>query len=135
MILFGTRLDGGAASPLDALLLLTLTYMAVAYPPYGVVAMGTLMTGGYVALFATSGVTTSAAFFIAVMVAFTLICTMASANSCAANDRQAPLITTQRTLAATDPPHRHPEPQDAARAPLPGGPRRRPGAPVGRLPG
>lgn len=103
VVLFGTWIDGGAASPLDALLFLTLTYMAVAYPPYGVVAMGTFMTGGYVVLFATPGVTTSAAFFIAVMIAFTLICTMASANSWAAHDRQVALIGTQRTLAATDP--------------------------------
>lgn len=103
VILFGTWLDGGAASPLDALLFLTLTYMAVAYPPYGVVAMGVVMTGGYVLLFGTRGLTTSAAFFIAVMVAFTLICTMASANSWAAQDRQVLLISTQRTLASTDP--------------------------------
>ena len=46
----GTRLDGGASSPLDALLFLTLTYMAVAYSPYGVVAMGSVMTGGYFVL-------------------------------------------------------------------------------------
>ncbi len=103
VVLFGTWIDGGAASPLDALLFLTLTYMAVAYPPYGVVAMGTFMTGGYVLLFATSDVTTSAVFFIAVMIAFTLICTMASANAWAAHDRQVELIGTQRALAATDP--------------------------------
>jgi diguanylate cyclase (GGDEF)-like protein len=103
VVLFGTWLDGGASSPLDALLFLTLTYMAVAYPPHGVVAMGAVMMGGYVALFGMSGLTTSAAFFVAVMGAFTLICTMASANSWAAHERQVQLISTQRTLAATDP--------------------------------
>ncbi|MGY2128478.1 diguanylate cyclase domain-containing protein [Blastococcus sp. SYSU DS0617] len=103
VILSATWIDGGAESPLDALLFLTLTYMAVAYPPYGVVAMGTLMTGGYVAFLGTSGISTNAAFFVSVMVAFTLICTMASANSWAAHDRQVELIGTQRTLAATDP--------------------------------
>ena len=103
VVLFGTWLDGGASSPLDALLFLTLTYMAVAYPPHGVVAMGAAMIGGYVALFGMSGLTTSAAFFVAVMGAFTLICTMASANSWAAHERQVQLISTQRTLAATDP--------------------------------
>jgi diguanylate cyclase (GGDEF)-like protein len=104
VILFGTWLDGGASSPLDALLFLTLTYMAAAYPPYGVVAMGTVMTAGYVLLLTgTTGVTTSGAFFVTVMGAFTLICTMASANSWAAHDRQVMLISTQRTLAATDP--------------------------------
>ncbi len=103
VVLFGTWLDGGASSPLDALLFLTLTYMAVAYPPYGVVAMGAAMMGGYVAVFGMSGLTTSAAFFVAVMGAFTLICTMASSNSWAAHERQVQLITTQRTLASTDP--------------------------------
>jgi diguanylate cyclase (GGDEF)-like protein len=37
------------------------------------------------------------------MCAFTLICTMASANSWAAYERQVMLISTSRTLAATDP--------------------------------
>jgi len=37
------------------------------------------------------------------MVAFTMICAMASANSWAAHDRQVMLIRTQETLAATDP--------------------------------
>jgi len=103
VILLVTWIDGGAESPLDALLFLTVTYMAAAYPPYGVVAMGSLMTGGYVALLGASGVSTNAAFFVAVMGAFTLICSMASANSWAAHDRQVQLISTQRTLAATDP--------------------------------
>lgn len=103
-ILLGTWLDGGASSPLDALLFLTLTYMAAAYPPYGVVAIGTVMTASYVLLLlGTTGVTTSGAFFVTVMGAFTLICSMASANSWAAHDRQVLLISTQRTLAATDP--------------------------------
>jgi diguanylate cyclase (GGDEF)-like protein len=103
VILFATWVDGGAASPLDAMLFLTLTYMAVAYPPHGVVAIGGIMTAGYVLLSGLSGMTTSAAFFIALMGAFTLICTMASANSWAAHERQVHLISTQRTLAATDP--------------------------------
>ena len=84
------------------LLFLTLTYMAVAYPPYGVVAMGTTMTGIYVLAFGLSDVTTSAAFFITVMLLFTLICAMASANFWAAQDRQTLLISTQKALAATD---------------------------------
>jgi diguanylate cyclase (GGDEF)-like protein len=103
VIIVATAMDGGAASPLDALLFLTLTYMAVTYPPFGVVAMGTAMTVSYVLAFGLSGLTTSAAFFITVMIAFTLICTMASANAWAAHERQSMLISTQRTLAATDP--------------------------------
>lgn len=103
VIVIATALDGGAASPLDAMLFLALTYMAVTYPPYGVVAMGTAMTVSYVLAFGLSGLTSSAAFFIVLLVAFTLICTMASANAWAAHERQALLISTQKALAATDP--------------------------------
>jgi diguanylate cyclase (GGDEF)-like protein len=103
LIITATAIDGGAASPLDALLFLTLTYMAVTYPPHGVVAMGGTMTISYVVMFGLTGLTTSAAFFIAVMMAFTLICTMASANAWAAHERQTVLISTQKALAATDP--------------------------------
>ena len=104
VVIIGTRLDGGSSSPLDALLFLTLTYMAVAYSPYGVVAMGTVMTVSYFFFVELpTGMTTSGLFFLSVMVAFTMICAMASANSWAAHDRQVLLIRTQETLAATDP--------------------------------
>jgi diguanylate cyclase (GGDEF)-like protein len=103
LIIIGTRLDGGTSSPLGALLFLTLTYMAMAYPPYGVVAMGSVMTLGYLLFVELPGLTTSGMFFLAVVVAFTLICAMASANSWAAHDRQMMLIRTQESLAATDP--------------------------------
>jgi diguanylate cyclase (GGDEF)-like protein len=94
LVILATRFDGGASSPLDALLFLTLTYMATTYPPYGVVAMGTVMTGGYLLFVELPGLTTSGLFFLAVMVAFTLICVY---------DRQLILIRTQEMLAATDP--------------------------------
>jgi diguanylate cyclase (GGDEF)-like protein len=103
LILIGTRLDGGPSSPIDAMLFLTLTYMAVAYSPYGVVAMGSLMTVGYLLFVELPGLTTSGLFFLAVMALFTLICAMVSANSWAAYDRQILLIRTQEALAATDP--------------------------------
>ena len=103
VVIIGTRLDGGASSPLDALLFLTLTYMAVAYSPYGVVAMGSAMTLSYLVFVELPGMTTSGLFFLAVMAAFTMICAMASANAWAAYDRQIMLIRTQETLAATDP--------------------------------
>jgi len=103
LVIIGTRLDGGASSPLDALLFLTLTYMAVAYSPYGVVAMGSVMTVSYLVFVELPGMTTSGLFFLAIMAAFTIICAMASANSWAAYDRQVMLIRTQETLAATDP--------------------------------
>ena len=46
LVIIGTRLDGGPSSPLDALLFLTLTFLAVAYSPYGVVAHGRAHDGG-----------------------------------------------------------------------------------------
>jgi diguanylate cyclase (GGDEF)-like protein len=77
--------------------------MAVAYSPYGVVAMGTLMTVSYLLFVELPGLTTSGLFFLAVMAFFTMICALASANSWAAYDRQVLLVRTQETLAATDP--------------------------------
>jgi hypothetical protein len=43
------RLDGGGGSPLSALMFLTLAFMAVAYPPLGVLAMGGVMTAVHLA--------------------------------------------------------------------------------------
>ena len=103
VIIVMTRLDGGPSSPLDGLLFITLTYMAIAYSPYGVVAMGAVMTGGYLVFVELPDVSTSGLFFISVMASITIICAMASANSWAAYDRQVELIRIQETLAATDP--------------------------------
>jgi diguanylate cyclase (GGDEF)-like protein len=103
LVIVGTRLDGGASSPLDALLFLTLTFLAVAYSPYGVVLMGSLMTAAYTFFVELPGLTTSGLFFLAIMGAFTMVCAMASANAWAAYDRQVLLIRTQETLASTDP--------------------------------
>jgi diguanylate cyclase (GGDEF)-like protein len=103
VVIIGTRLDGGSSSPLDGLLFLTLTYMAVAYSPYGVVAMGSVMTGSYFLFVELPDITTSGLFFLTLLSSITMICAMASANSWAAYDRQVMLIRTQETLAATDP--------------------------------
>jgi diguanylate cyclase (GGDEF)-like protein len=103
VVIIGTRLDGGSSSPLDGLLFVTLTYMAVAYSPYGVVAMGSVMTGSYFLFVELPDVTTSGLFFLTLLGSITMICAMASANSWAAYDRQVLLIRTQETLAATDP--------------------------------
>ena len=102
VVLVGTRLDGGPSSPLDALLFLTLTYMAAAYSPYGVLVMGSLMTGSYLLFVELPHMTTSGMFFLAVMGSFSMICAMASANSWAAYDRQVELIRVHEALAATD---------------------------------
>jgi diguanylate cyclase (GGDEF)-like protein len=77
--------------------------MALAYPPGGVVVMGTLMTGTYLLVIAPPHVTLSVLFISVVMGAFTMVCAMASANSWASYDRQVELIHTQRLLASTDP--------------------------------
>jgi diguanylate cyclase (GGDEF)-like protein len=103
LVIVGTRFDGGPSSPLDALLFLTLTFLAAAYSPYGVVVMGGLMTAAYLFLVELPGLTTSGLFFLAIMGAFTMVCAMASANSWASYDRQVLLIRTQETLASTDP--------------------------------
>ncbi len=103
LVIIGTRLDGGSSSPLDALLLLTLTFMAVAYSPYGVVAMGSFMTLSYLVFVELPGLDTSGMFFLAIMGAFTMVGALASANSWAAHDRQLQLMRTQETLASTDP--------------------------------
>ncbi|MGY2084344.1 diguanylate cyclase domain-containing protein [Blastococcus sp. SYSU DS0539] len=102
VVIAGTRLDGGVASPLDALLLFTLTFMAVAYPPAGVVAMGSLMTAGYLIFLELPDLTAPGLFFAAVLGIFTIVCAMASANSWAAYDRQVLLIRRQEMLASTD---------------------------------
>ncbi|NEK84666.1 GGDEF domain-containing protein [Blastococcus saxobsidens] len=103
VVIVATRLDGGSASPLDALLFLTLTFTAVAYSPQGVVAMGTVMTSGYLLFVELPGFTDTGAFFLTVMGVFTIVCAMASANSWASYDRQVLLIRTQEMLASTDP--------------------------------
>ena len=103
IVTVASRVDGGASSPLFSLMFLTLAYMAVAYPPCGVVAVGGIMTGSYLLLVALPHLTLAALFYAVVMASFTTICAMASANSWAAYDRQVLLIRTQETLASTDP--------------------------------
>ncbi len=97
------RLDGGAASPLTTLLFLTLAYMALAYPPAGVVITGLFMTADYLLVICPPHVTLSAAVTAVVMALFTAICALASANSWGAHDAQQLLLRTQEMLAATDP--------------------------------
>jgi diguanylate cyclase (GGDEF)-like protein len=102
LIAVAAERDGGADSPLITVLFLTLAYMAVAYPPYGVVAMGALMTGVYLLFVAMPDVSSSALFISVIMAAYTMMCAMASANSWAAYDKQVLLIRTHETLASTD---------------------------------
>ncbi|TFV51889.1 GGDEF domain-containing protein [Blastococcus sp. TF02A_35] len=103
VVIAATRMDGGASSPLDALLFLSLTYTAVAYTPQGVVATGGFTIVGYLLFVELPGFSTAGAFFLTILVVFTIISAMASANSWAAYDRQVLLIRTQEMLASTDP--------------------------------
>jgi diguanylate cyclase (GGDEF)-like protein len=98
------RIDnGGAISPLFCLLFITLAYMAVAYPPWGVAVTGGFMTACYLLIVVLPHISLTAWFFALIMAAFTMICAMASANSWTAYERQVLLIRTQEMLAATDP--------------------------------
>jgi diguanylate cyclase (GGDEF)-like protein len=103
LVTVAARVDGGAASPVFALLFLTLAFMAVAYPPAGVVLMGAVMTGAYLLCVIGGGLDSSAAFIAVVMAAYTVLCAMASANQWEAHDRQVLLLRTSEVLAATDP--------------------------------
>jgi diguanylate cyclase (GGDEF)-like protein len=103
VVIVGTRLDGGASSPMDALLLLALAHHAVAFPPLGVVLVGTVMTAGYLVFVELPGISTTGGFFLTVMGHFTVVCALASANFWAASERMMLLVRTQEMLAGTDP--------------------------------
>ncbi len=95
-------LDGGADSPLPVLFFLVLVFMAVAYPPAGVVLTGVLMTAAYTLLVA-GPMDASSVLVATVLGTVTLICTLTSANQWAAHDRQVLLLRTLEALATTDP--------------------------------
>ncbi|MGY1695352.1 MULTISPECIES: diguanylate cyclase domain-containing protein [unclassified Geodermatophilus] len=102
VITVAARLDGGADSPLSVLFFLNLAFMAVAYPPAGVVLTGTATATCYTLLVA--GPLDSRSLFVAtVLVTVTLVCTFTSANHWAAHDRQVVLVRTLEALAASDP--------------------------------
>jgi diguanylate cyclase (GGDEF)-like protein len=97
------RIDGGAHSPLAVLMFLTLAFMAVAYPPLGVIALGGLMTVVYLLGVSTPGADLYAGFVAVVMAAFTMTCAMSSDNQWRAYDQQLLLSQAQQLLAETDP--------------------------------
>ncbi|MGY1815282.1 GGDEF domain-containing protein [Blastococcus sp. SYSU D00820] len=103
LVAVGARFDGGSSSPLFCLLFLTLGFMAVAYPPYGVVAMGAFMSAAYLLLAVLPAPSVYGFFLLAVMAAFTMLCAMSSANQWEAYDRSVLLLRTHELLAATDP--------------------------------
>ncbi len=103
VITIAARIDGGGASPLTTLLFLTLAYMALAYPPSGVVVVGAVMTLDYLFVICPPHITLSATVVAVVMACFSAICALASANSWEAHDAQQLLLRTEQLVAATDP--------------------------------
>ncbi|MGY1743707.1 MULTISPECIES: diguanylate cyclase domain-containing protein [unclassified Blastococcus] len=103
LVVIGTRVDGGADSPLICLLFLTLGFMSAAFQPAGVVWMGGFMVAAYLAVDVLPEPRTAGLFVAVVMATFTLLCALASANVWESQDRQALLLRTHETLAATDP--------------------------------
>ena len=91
------------ASPLAALLFLSLAFVTVTYPPGGVALMGAISVGSYLLIACADQITPFAWFTAAVMVAFTGSCALTSRNQWAAFDEQVLLIQTQQILAETDP--------------------------------
>ena len=103
VITIAARVDGGASSPLFTVLFLALAFSAAAYPPYGVVATGAMMTASYLLFVAAPDLTLSGLFVAVIMAAFTMICAMTSANAWASYDGQVRLLRTHEALASTDP--------------------------------
>jgi diguanylate cyclase (GGDEF)-like protein len=103
-LIAGTALlDGGASSPLMWLLVLTLTYAGLAYPPLGVALMGSLMIATYLGI-ALAGPDPSGNIFVpaAVLAVFTVMIAWASRNQWDMADQQQLLAQRLATLAGTD---------------------------------
>lgn len=98
-----TVLDGGSSSPLVWLLVLTLAYAGIAYPPVGVVAMGALMVGTYLMiLLQDPEPANNPAVVAAVLVLFSGMTAWASRNQWDMTDQQHLLAQRLNTLADTD---------------------------------
>jgi diguanylate cyclase (GGDEF)-like protein len=98
-----TALDGGATSPLVWLLVLTLTYAGVAYPPMGVVSMGALIVATYVVVVAVgSAPLARTGFTAAVLAVFTAMTALVSQNRWDMADQQSLFAQRLATLADTD---------------------------------
>lgn len=96
-------LDGGAASPLTWLFVLTLTFTGLAYPPIGVALNGSLMIACYLGIALTSADPSGAMFVPAAALAeFTVMVAWASRNQWDMADQQQLLAQRLATLAGTD---------------------------------
>ncbi|WP_369068251.1 GGDEF domain-containing protein [Kineococcus terrestris] len=97
--------DGGAGSALTLLLVLTLTYAAVAYPPVAVGALGAVMVvaDGLVHLSGPEAQLSTAVVHTALMSTATAMAVWAAHNQADAQHQRALMARTLETLAATDP--------------------------------
>lgn len=96
--------DGGATSPLAWLLMLTLTFAGLAYPPAGVALMGSVMITGYLAAASSSGsiVLAQVGVTAGTLTLFTVMIAWASRNQWDMADQQNLLTQQLATLADTD---------------------------------
>jgi diguanylate cyclase (GGDEF)-like protein len=96
-------LDGGARSPLTWLLVLTLTFAGLAYPPIGVALNGSLMIACYLCI-ALTAPDPSGNIFVpaAVLAVFTVMIAWASRNQWDMADQQQLMTERLATLAGTD---------------------------------
>jgi diguanylate cyclase (GGDEF)-like protein len=100
----GSILDGGASSPLTWLLVLTLAYSGLTYPPLGVAMVGSVMVLAYLIVALTGPrVASHAALVTGVLVLLTAFTASASRNHWDVNDEQLLLRQRLQTLAETDP--------------------------------
>lgn len=96
-------LDGGAGSPLIWLLVLTLAYAGLAYPPLGVGVMGMVMVATYLALVAVDPPPASRVLVVAsTLTAYTAMMVWASRHQWDLHGRQRLLAQRMETLANTD---------------------------------
>jgi diguanylate cyclase (GGDEF)-like protein len=98
-------IDGGVESPLPWLLVLTVTFTALTYPPVGVLLMGGLMVLTYLGVVATSADPSASSQWpvtTATLVIFTVMTAWASGNHWDLSDQQTLLQGRLETLADTD---------------------------------
>jgi diguanylate cyclase (GGDEF)-like protein len=96
-------LDGGGSSPLIWLLVLTLTYAGLAYPPVGVALMGSLMVATYLGISLAAPNPVGNVFVpAAVLAVFTVMIGWASRNQWDMADQQQLIASRLATLAGTD---------------------------------
>jgi diguanylate cyclase (GGDEF)-like protein len=98
-----TVLDGGADSPLLWLLVLTLTYAGLAYPPLGVIAMGGMMVIADLAIIWSGSPRVDEVFVqVGALILLTAMVASSSRNQWELVDVQRELTTQLHTLARTD---------------------------------